>query len=158
MSLFTNLFNGFASAFAPPRANPAEVAAETCCQQLGWSIDERPSPNEIWLSFKDSLIRRRNVQVGFGADGVYMGFRVFSAVSMPAKMVPHAVMGYMLERNGNLYVGWEVCIQENDIVGFAVSYFALAAGIRPELFKTICETMIQEAHEFDVRMHKAGVL
>jgi hypothetical protein len=158
MSMFSSFLNRVASGFASPRPNPAAVAAETCCQQLGWSIDERPTAKEMRLRFNDPLVRRRNVQLGFEDDGLYLAFRVFSAVWMPAKAVPHAALGYLLERNGKLLVSWEVCIQDDDIVGFALSYFALAVGLRPDVFKSICETMIQEAHEFDSRMYKAGLL
>ena len=67
-------------------------------------------------------------------------------------------LGYLLKRNGKPFVGWQMCVGNNGNVGFAVNYFALAAGLRPEVFKLICETMIQEVHEFDAKMDKAGLL
>jgi hypothetical protein len=160
MGLLSHVLNSIASGFAPRRPNPAAVAAETCCEQLGWSVNERPNAKEMRLRFNDPLIRYRYVEIGFADDGVYLALRVFSAVWMPARMVPHAALGYLLERNGKLLVSWEVCIRQpdNGIVGFAVSYFALAAGLRAEVFKSICQTMIQEAYEFDSRMYQAGLL
>jgi hypothetical protein len=157
MGLFRSIINGIASGYASPPVNPAVAAAESCCQQLGWRVDERPHAHEMRLSFNDPLIRRRKVQLGFEDDGVYVAFRVFSAVWMPAKKVPHAALGYLLERNGKLLVSWELCIGNNDNVRFALCYFALTAGLRPEIFKSICETMIQEAHEFDSRLDAAGL-
>jgi hypothetical protein len=39
-----------------------------------------------------------------------------------------------------------------------IAYWALAAGLDPTSFKLICETLVKEAHDFDDRMQKAGLL
>jgi hypothetical protein len=151
--------SGVVSAFSERRpACSAGDMVEMCCQRLGWSIDERPNVNEMRLHFTDPLIGIRKMLVGFGDRGIYLGFTVFSAVRIAAQEVPLAALAYLLERNGDPFVGWQMCNADGGDVGFAVNYFAFAAGLDPDVFKLICETMIKEAHEFDARMKKAGLL
>jgi hypothetical protein len=138
--------------------SPAGEVVETCCEELGWAIDERPNAHEMCLHFKDPIVGIRKVLVCFGDREVFVGFTVFSAVCVPAQQVPLNALGYLLKRNGQPFVGWQMCVGNNGDVGFAVNYFALAAGLRPEVFKLICETLIQEVHEFDAKMDKAGLL
>jgi hypothetical protein len=163
MNVLRDVLEGVASGFvsalfeSTPDSSAGDLV-ETCCQQLGWSIDERPSAHEMCLHFTDPLIRTRKVLVGFGDRGIYVGFTVFSAARIPPQQVPLEALGYLLERNGKAFVGWQMCIADDGNVGFAVNYFALAAGLRPEIFKLLCETMIEEAHEFDAKMDKAGLL
>jgi hypothetical protein len=164
MNLFRDFFEGVAAGFASAApdqepANPAGAAVEMCCRQLGWSIDERPSANEVGLYFKgDSLVRRRKVMIGFGDAGIYAAFRVCSAVWIPAREVPVAALGYLLERNAKPFVAWQILIGDDEEAGFSLNYVAVAAGLRPDIFKLVCETMVKEAYLFDAKMDEAGVL
>jgi hypothetical protein len=159
MDFLEGVASDFVSAvFESTPDNPAGDLVETCCQQLGWSIDERPSARKMCLHFTDPLIRIRKLLVGIDDRGIYVGFTVFSAACVPPWQVPLEALGYLLERNGNPFVGWQMCIADDGNVGFTVNYLALAAGLRPEIFKLLCETMINEAHEFDAKMDKAGLL
>jgi hypothetical protein len=163
MKLFWDFLEGVASGFVSAGsektpANPAGEVVETCCQQLGWAIDERPNAHEMFLHFKDPLIRVRKVLVCFDDEGFYVAFTAFSAVCVPAQQVPIEALGYLLKRNGKSFVNWEMCIGDGGDIGFALNYFALASGLRPAAFKLICDTMLKEVHEFDARMDKAGLL
>lgn len=154
-----SMASGFASATAELRSHsdPAVLAVERCCERLGWSIDERPSAKELVLYFKDPLIRRRKVHLRFGELGIYATFNAHSSAWIPAERVPEEVLAYLLERNSNPFVCWQMCVGD-DGVGFLLSYFAIATGLNENIFKLICETMIEEAHEFDKRMNKAGLI
>ena len=163
MNLFWDFLEGVASGFGSAASektpvNPAGELVETCCHELGWAIDERPNAHAMCLHFKDPLVGIRKVLVGFGDQEFYVGFTVFSGVCVPPQQVPLNALGYLLKRNGQPFVGWEMCVGDNGDVGFALNYFALASGLRPAAFKLICETMLKEVHEFDAKMDKAGLL
>jgi len=136
----------------------AADAVTTYCQQLGWQINERLSANEICLHFDDPLVGSRKVRVNVGKDGVTVGFTVFSEVEIPTQRVPAAALAYLLQRNREKFVTWEMAIRDNGNVAFVLNYLAIAAGLTHGIFKGICVTMIEEAQEFDARMHKAGLL
>jgi hypothetical protein len=163
MNRFWDFLGGVASGIVSPASektpvNPAGEVVETCCHELGWVINERPNANAMCLHFKDPLVRVRYVLVDFGDPGIYVAFKVFSAACVPQQQVPLNALGYLLKRNGQPFVGWEMCVGDTGSVGFALNYFALASGLRPEAFKLICETILKEVHEFDAKMDKAGLL
>ena len=83
---------------------------------------------------------------------------LFSAVALSAQQVPPAVLGYLLERNSELLVAWQMFVKEDGNLAFAIDYRTFASGLRPDFFKTLCGTMVREVQEFDDRMHKAGLL
>ncbi len=41
---------------------------------------------------------------------------------------------------------------------FTLHYRTLVCGLYPAFFKMLCDTLINEASEFDARMDKAGLL
>ncbi len=106
MSLFTDFFDGIVSGFVPASETaPADSACEVverCCQQLGWSIDERLNANEMCLHFNDPIIGIRKVMLSIGDRGATLDFTVFSAVDIPAKQVPTAALGYLLAQSGTV--------------------------------------------------------
>jgi hypothetical protein len=161
--MFKHFVEGVASGIVSVVTEQLSVSAaadmvKTCCQQLGWSIDERVNANDVCLYFNDPLVRIRKLRVNIGKEGATVGFTVFSEVEIPTQRVPAAALAYLLQRNRDLFVTWEMAIRDNGNVAFALSYVALAAGLRHEVFKVICDTMILEAQEFDARMQKAGLL
>ena len=161
--MFKDLLEGIASGIVSVVTEQLSVSAAadtvtTCCQQLGWSIDERLNANEMYLHFNDPLVGIRKVRVNIGKDGVTVGFTVYSEVDIPTQRVPAAALAYLLQRNRELFVTWEMAIRDNGNVAFVLSYIALAAGLHHHIFKVICDTMIPEAQEFDAKMHKAGLL
>jgi hypothetical protein len=87
-----------------------------------------------------------------------VGFTVFSTVTIPAEQVPAAALGYLLQRNRELLPAWQMVVHDSGDVTFALYYCALASGLHQGVFKMLCETMIQEAHDFDAKMHEAGLL
>jgi hypothetical protein len=87
-----------------------------------------------------------------------VAFTVFSAVNITAQRVPASVLGYLLRRNSEPLIAWQMCVRGSDDVGFSLSYCAFAAGVDAGVFKVLCETMVKEAHEFDAKMHEAGLL
>ena len=75
MSLFKDFVEGVASGFVSgvsERSNGGSAVnvVETCCQQLGWSIDERGDDDEFWLHFKDPLLGIRKVLIRLRSGGV----------------------------------------------------------------------------------------
>jgi hypothetical protein len=163
MSLFKDFVEGVACGFVSaasdrPFVSSADDVVETCCRQLGWSIDERLGANEVCLHFIDPLVRIRRVVVSVENQESVVGFTVFSAVTLPASRVPGAVLGHLLERNTHILAAWQMSVGENNEVAFALTYCALASGLHPGIFKMLCETMIKEAHDFDAKMHEAGLL
>jgi hypothetical protein len=163
MSLFMDFVESVASGVVSAVSERSSVssagdAVRTCCEQLGWSIDERLNANEVCLHFNDPLVGIRKVLVGIGDHGTIVGFTVFSAVNIPSQQVPAAALGHLLQRNSKLFVAWQMCIRDGGDVAFALNYCALAVGLQPGVFKMLCETMVKEAHEFDVKMREAGLL
>ena len=114
--------------------------------------------NKICLHFKDPRLGIRKVIVSAGCQETMVGFAVFSAAALPAKQVPADVLGYLLERNSELLVAWQMFVKEDGNLGFALDYCTFAAGLQPDFFKTLCGTMVREVQEFDAKMHKAGLL
>jgi hypothetical protein len=162
MNRFWDFLGGVASGFVSAASeslavSPAGELVETCCRELGWAIDERPIAHAMCLHFNDPLVRVRNVLVDFGAE-FYVAFTVFSAVCVSTQQVPLNALGYLLKRNGRPFVGWEMRVGDEGDVGFALNYFSLTSGLRPAVFKLICETMLGEVHEFDAKMDKGGLL
>ena len=163
MNLFKDFVEGVASGFcsAVAERSPGSSAGDvvrTCCGQLGWSIDERLNANEVCLHFNDPLVGIRKVVVGIGDHGTIVAFTVFSAVCIQSQQVPANVLGYLLQRNSQLLIAWQMCVRDSGEVAFSITYCALAAGIDPGVFKMLCETMVKEAHEFDAKMDEAGLL
>jgi len=163
MSLFKDFVEGVASGLASGVSERSHVSSsvnvvETCCQQLGWSIDERGDDDEFWLHFKDPLLGIRKVLIRIRSNGAIVSFTVFSAACMPPEEVPISVLGYLLERNGQSFPAWETVDHDNGEISFAFYYYALAAGLDRTVFKLLCESMINEAYEFDLRLSKAGLL
>ena len=96
--------------------------------------------------------------VGVGERGTTVGFTAFSTARLPARQVPAAVLSYLLRRNANPFVAWQMCLLEGGEVGFACSYRLPAAGLHPGVFKLLCETLVAEARQFDAKMDDAGLL
>ena len=161
--MFTDFVKNVASGIVSVVTEQLSVSAAAnvvtnCCQQLGWSIDERLNANEMCLHFNDPLVRIRKLRVNIGKEGVTVGFTVFSEVEIPTQRVPAAALAYLLQRNREKFVTWEMAIRDNGNVAFVLNYLAIAAGLTHGIFKGICVTMIEEAQEFDARMQKAGLL
>lgn len=136
----------------------ASTLIETCCQQHGWTINERPGAGKIALHFDDPVTGVRVVLVSIVECGAMISFTATSAVTMPAKEIPGSVLGYLLERNSHSIVAWRVSISDDGSAIFAANYRALTPGLNPGVFKMICQSLLQEASDFDERMQKAGVL
>lgn len=158
-NVFEAVINATASAVAKNLLPLAQAAghSERLCQELGWSIDERNGEGVV-LYFNDPTIGVRKGLVTEGAK--VMLISTFSGAVVPASRVPVEVMGYLLTRNTQLAAGaWQASVMDNDgNVKFALSYCALVAGLDAAAFKIICEAMVKEAHEFDVKMKVAGLL
>jgi hypothetical protein len=163
MGMLGNVFEAVVSATASAVAKSllpqvqAPGRIERLCQELGWSIDERNSEG-VALYFNDSVIGVRKVLVTEGAK--LMLISTFSGAVVPGARVPIEVMGYLLTRNTQLAAAaWQASIMDNcGDVKFALAYCALVEGIDTAAFKVICEAMVREAHEFDVKMRAAGLL
>jgi hypothetical protein len=156
---FEAFLNATASAVAKSLLPQAQASghSERLCQELGWSIDERNGEGVV-LYFNDPEIGVRKVLVTEGAK--VMLISTFSGAAVPASRLPVEVMGYLLTRNTQLAgAAWQASVMENSgSVKFALSYCALIAGLDAAAFKVICEVMVKEAHEFDVKMKAAGLL
>ena len=162
MDLFKDIVEGVARGFISSVSEgssfiSASNAVETCCEQLGWTIDERLDANKVCLHFNDPLLGIRKVIVSAGCQETMVGFAVISAVALPAEQVPAAVLRYLLERNSELPVAWQILVREDSNLAFALDYCTFASGLQPDFFKMLCGTMVREVQEFDARMRKAGL-
>lgn len=163
MGMLGNAFEAFlnatASAVAKSLLSQTQASGhiERLCQELGWSIDERNGEGVV-LYFNDPTLGVRKVLVTEGAK--VMLISTFSGAAVPASRLPVEVMGYLLTRNTQLAAAaWQASITDNGgNVKFALAYCALIAGLDAAAFKIICEAMVQEAHEFDVKMKAVGLL
>jgi len=160
MSFYSEFANGMARALvsAATETRSAREIAETCCDELGWSIDERFSVNELCLHFKDPVVGIRKVFVTIGDQDTTLTFEVRSAANRPLESIPLDVFGYLLVRNGKMVVAWQARQQIGGNVIFALKYCALAFGFHAAHFKFICESMANEALAFDTEMRKADLL
>ena len=169
MGLFRDAVEGFAAGFAMAATDnvrngrllghPWHGAGriDRLCQEIGWSIDERTSDGVV-LYFNDPLVRIRKVVVTESTRLILL--QTFSAATMPAARVPVQVMGYLLSRNTELATcAWQASVNDNSgNVAFALANCALVGGLDAAAFKAICEAMVKEAYEFDVKMKAAGLL
>jgi hypothetical protein len=163
MGMLGNAFEAFLNATASAVAKSLLPQAQTSghierlCYELGCSIDERNGEGGV-LYFNDPTLDVRKVLVTEGAK--VMLISTFSAAVVPASRVPIEVMGYLLTRNTQLAAAaWQASIMDNGgNVKFALAYCALIAGVDAAAFKIICEAMVKEAHEFDVKMKAASLL
>ena len=163
MNLLKDIFEGVTKAVVSgvsersDAPSPGDVV-DACCRELGWRIDERPAANKICLHFKDPRLGVRRVIVNAGSPEGMIAFTVYSAATLPARLVPADVLGYLLERNGKTLITWQIQISGEGNVNFLLDHYAFAAGLRPGLFKWICDALVCEAQDFDDRLHKSGLL
>jgi Putative bacterial sensory transduction regulator len=164
---FRDIVEGFASGFMEEAAHRLVASVGTngrssgriarLCAEIGWDVDEQEGET-IRLHFKDPLVGRRKVSIRNG-DGALVGFLVMSHAINKATDVPDQVAGHLLVRNWELAIGtWEATVDDDGDAIFCVEYTALGAGLDSEMFKYICETMVNEALEFDRKMQAAGLL
>ena len=163
MSFLNDFFDNFSSDIMSAVSerwsfSAANTVIETCCQQLGWSIHSRSNDGRICLQFGDPIVQARAVMVSIVERGAYVSFMAVSTVTIPAKEIPAAVLGYMLERNVQPFVAWQVTIGDDGSALFALNYRVPTPGLHPQVFKVLCEMLTAEAFAFDSRMHKAGLL
>jgi hypothetical protein len=167
MGLFKDLVEGVATGFLSATANGHTFSSshagnsrelvETLCAQLGWKIDGREG-NTLLLSFTDPLVRIRQVVISCGDSGRLVGFGVYSAASLPPGQLPPEVPAYLLQRNTELSMpAWRMSANQGT-VSFGLLYCALAQGLDAATLKVLCETMAKEVHDFDAKMHAAGLL
>jgi len=160
MSLFTDFVHGVTRGLvsAATETTSAREIAETCCDEIGWSVDERPSANELYLHYKDPLLGIRKVLVTIGDQDTTLTFEVFSAASRPLGGIPIDVLGYLLARNGKMVAAWQASERSDGTIAFALRYCTLAFGFHAAIFKFICDTMANEALAFDTEMRNVGLL
>ncbi len=133
------------------------VRVERLCRENGWSVDERDG-DDCCLYFNSSFADVRRVRIARG-DQALVIISVMSFALLPAQNVPPEVLGYMLERNAEIVLGgWRMVVTDEGQLAFMVTYVAMGLGLNAGLFKHICETLNHEAHEFDVKMQRAGLL
>ncbi len=163
MSFINDLIDGVASDVISAVADrwttsAANSAIEGCCRQLGWTIHSRTNDGRMGLRFDDPLIGTRVVMVSIMDRGAFVSFMAISAVSMPAKDIPPAVLAYLLERNVEPFVLWQVAVGDDGSALFTLNYRVPTPGLHPQIFKLLVQKMTSEALAFDSRMHKAGLL
>jgi hypothetical protein len=163
MSFLDDLFGGVASGVMAAvsgrsTTSAAGSAIETCCKHLGLSIHERTRDGGACLQFSDPLVRMRAVMVSIVEGGAYVSFMAMSTVNMPTNRIPAEVMGYMLERNSEPFVAWEIVTGDDGSALFMLNYRVPTPGLSPEVFRRLCQTMTAEALAFDSCMDKAGLL
>ncbi len=133
---------------------------ERLCRELGWTVDEQEG-NVIRLHFNSSDGEMRKVRITNG-DNSLVGFFVPSGAVLSGDRVPPDLMGYLLHRNlndGGIGMwGMMVNEDEDENVTFINYYMALGDGLDAEALKYICESLTNEAADFDGKLRKAGLL
>ena len=130
---------------------------ERLCRENGWRIDGHKD-DTIYLDFKSPIAGVRRMLISRGDEALVI-FSVMSFAEVPAHNIPHEVLGYLLERNAELVLGaWNMQVTEEGKTIFFCRYVAIGMALNAGLFKYICETLNEAAHEFDVKMQRAGLL
>lgn len=147
-----SIFEMFKSAVGQVTEAPKGMTAvEQCCSRLGWGIDKRFNDTNIGLDFTTAA-GPRQVIIHAERESHYVVLSVFSNFSATAQNFNPTIPAYLLERNGKLIVGaWRV-FKADDTLRFIVSYTALSAGMDPPTFKTICQALLDEVRDFDLKM------
>jgi hypothetical protein len=168
MGLFKDMAESFANGFVSATVDSLRAGlpqsqfskgptlVERFCQELGWPVDERQG-EALLLHFNDPVVGVRKIAIT--VRNRLMSFRVWSPASMSARQIPGEVMGHLLLRNSELAViAWQVFDAGNGNAAFALASNMLMAGMDAPVFKYVCETMVKEANDFDVKMKAAGLL
>lgn len=168
MGLFKDMMDGFTNGFVSAavdtlhngssqgHAASGPILVERMCQELGWPVDERDG-STILLYFKDPIIRIRKIAITSG-DKV-LGFTVCSEAVMNPRQLSAEIMGHLLVRNSKMVgMAWQIFESGNGNAGFSMAAAMLIGGMNSAMFKYLCETMVKEAIEFDVKMQAAGLL
>jgi hypothetical protein len=66
-------------------------------------------------------------------------------------------MAHLLVRNGeSMTASWQAFARTDGRVGFALKYVASVDGMEPEFFKYVCESMVTEVTDFDMKAIGVG--
>lgn len=97
MSLFSEFVHGVTKGLvsAACEESSASELVESCCQQLGWEIDERVSANDVRLHFKDPLVEIRKVVIYVGGQDTAVAFAMGGAVVSHAEILRHQREGML---------------------------------------------------------------
>lgn len=123
--------------------------ADRFCRELNWSVDERDG-DTIRLRFKNPDGGFRKVMITEYARG--MIFSVCSHHIIQAGAIPPDFLAYLLTRNLIADIGfgmWGMQPGDRDMISFHLSYIALAGGLDAATFRDICQSLCEEALDFD---------
>ena len=163
MSFMRDFFGSVVDGIVSGAANQARSGngsqrgrIERLCRELGWSVDERDG-DSIRLHFNSADGYVRKVRI---SGGDIVGFFAHSDAVFPVRSVPPNIMAYLLRRNlEDSGAGmWGMIVNEDDDATFHVSYMALGDGLDAGMLKSICESLVNEAADFDSRLRRAGLL
>jgi len=168
MSFMRDFFGGFAEGIVNGAAKQLRDAPtngrasghgriERLCRELGWSVDQRDE-NGIVLYFSSSDGDKRKVRIA-GGDKTLVGFSTFSYAVLAVRQVSSDLLAYLLQRNFNESgIGTWSIIVEDDEVSFHLCYTSLGEGLDAPTLQYICESLANEAGDFDDKLRNAGVL
>ena len=133
---------------------------ESACSQLGWGIDERSGSNGIILYFRDSVCVGgvRKVHITCGDADEFGIMNSYSNAQLHPRQVTTEVLAHLLRRNSESLAAWQMMVSDNKMIGFGVATALLLQGITPGCLKALCETIVQEVHDFDVKLREADLL
>lgn len=131
---------------------------ERCCEQLGWSIDDRKG-NRITLDFKCPLVGKRPLFILNGDEPLVL-FSAYSLTIFDSRRVPDKVTSFALWQSSESAMGkWQISLSDDeDELFFILSYNALGAGLDAAAMKYICGGMANTASEVDAKMKREGYL
>ena len=130
---------------------------ERCCEQLGWSIDDRKG-DRITLNFKCPVVGTRPVFIQ-GGDEPLVLFAAYSLTIFDARRVPDVATNFALWQSSESSMGkWQISLNDEDELFFALTYNALGAGLDAAALKYICGGMAATASDFDAKMKREGYL
>ncbi len=130
---------------------------EECCDDIGWSIDER-NGDTIGLYFNDKKFGPHRLKVS-NCDGQVHTLYTLCNAAIPARKMPSELLAWLLVRNGEIAFGkWQMHVDDDDDCIFVLSYTAFGSAFNGATFKHVCEKMIEEAHDLDAQLQKKGLL
>jgi hypothetical protein len=165
MSMMRDFFGGFVEGIVSGAAKHArngrssdDGRIERLLHELGWSLDERDG-NAIKLHFNSSDGDVRKVRISNG-DKTIVGFSAHSDAILTADRVPADLLAYLLRRNlDDSGIGtWGISVDDEEEATFHLCYMALGDGLDAQALKFICESLSNEAADFDNKLHQAGLL
>ena len=153
MGLFDVFSNGTSTA-----TGPRGGLLDRLSQANGWTPDARQGHTIAHFFKGDAITPRRDVVIVHTPDDPFAVFSCACRAKFAARSMTTPQLALFLARNDQAMFGkWQISI-EDGMVSAHVRYTALTEGLTPEIFKTICVTLVGEVAFVEEALHSQGML